>query len=352
MSESAIKAGLWKKSCDSCNPVNPFYMKPEVELKTLHLTTPFRIAHGASCSRQVVRLTGSGAVGEAPFVPYYHENVEATLLWLQTGQGPPPSRAAELALDLWRLDLEWRRAGRPLSAVVPDHLPKRQAPLLGCRSFSIPTSLNEFADLVHETARQFQVLKLKLGSGDLNYDEQIVAMARKAAPKAKLLVDVNGGWSVADAVKLIPKLAPYALELIEQPIHHDGGISAWREMRSALPRTVTPLYADESAQTAADVPALLSLVEGVNVKLLKCGSFGAAVEMIKAARRHGLGVLLGCMIESSIGITAAAHLAPWADYADLDGHLYLADDDYLGLTFDQQGCLIMPDAPGLGLRPR
>ena len=327
-------------------------MKPEVELKTLHLTTPFRIAHGASSSRQVVRLSGGGAVGEAPFVPYYHENMESTLGWLQAGQGPAPSRAAELALDLWRLDLEGRRAGSPLSALVPVSLPKRPGLIPGCRSFSIPTSLDEFELLVQETAQQFQVLKLKLGSGDTDYDGQIVAVARQAAPKAKLLVDVNGGWSVTDAAKMIPKLEAYSLELIEQPIHHEGGILDWQELRLALPRIATPLYADESAQTAADVPALLSLVEGVNVKLLKCRSFSGAIEMIQAARSHGLGVLLGCMIESSIGITAAAHLAPWSDYADLDGHLYLAEDDYQGVTFDSKGCLIMPDAPGLGVRRR
>lgn len=325
-------------------------MKPEVELKTLPLSTPFRIAHGASTSRQVVRLCGSGAIGEAPFVPYYHEDIEATLAWLRAGQGPAPSRAAELALDLWRLDLEGRRAGSLLSALVPVSLPKRLGLIPGCRSFSIPTSLDEFAVLVQETARQFQVLKLKLGSGDAEYDGQIVAVARQAAPKAKLLVDVNGGWSVADAARMIPKLEAYGLELIEQPIHHDGGIAAWQELRLALPRVATPLYADESAQTAEDVSALLGLVEGVNVKLLKCRNFRGAISMIQVARSHGLGVLLGCMIESSIGITAAAHLAPWADYADLDGHLYLASDDYQGVTFDRNGCLIMPDAPGLGVR--
>ncbi len=327
-------------------------MKPEVELKNLHLTTPFRIAHGASSSRQVVRLSGGGAVGEAPFVPYYHEDIEATFAWLRAGQGPAPSRAAELALDLWRLDLEGRRAGSPLSALVPVSLPKRPGLIPGCRSFSIPTSLDEFAALVQETARQFQVLKLKLGSGDAEYDGQIVAVARQAAPKAKLLVDVNGGWSVADAAKMILKLEAYSLELIEQPIHHNGGTLAWQELRLALPRLATPLYADESAQTAEDVSALLGLVEGVNVKLLKCRNFRGAISMIQAARSHGLGVLLGCMIESSISITAAAHLAPWSDYADLDGHLYLAEDDYLGVTFDSKGCLIMPDAPGLGVRRR
>ncbi|MCX6856486.1 MAG: hypothetical protein NTV80_16465 [Verrucomicrobia bacterium] len=327
-------------------------MKPDVELKTLHLTTPFRIAHGASSSRQVVRLSGGGAVGEAPFVPYYHENVEATLAWLRAGQGAPPSRAAELALDLWRLDIEGRRKGLPLSSEVPDDLPRREGLLPGCRSFSIPTSLPDFAGLVEETAQQFQVLKLKLGSGDTEHDEQIVATARRVAPRTKLLVDVNGWWSVADAGKMIPKLEAYSLELIEQPIHHDGGIAAWQALRAALPKNLTPLYADESAQNATDVPALVGLVEGVNVKLLKCGSFCGAIKMIQIARSHGLGVLLGCMIESSIGITAAAHLAAWADYADLDGHLYLADDDYLGLTFDAEGCLLMPDGPGLGASPR
>jgi L-Ala-D/L-Glu epimerase len=336
--------------------VNPLAMQPEVALKTLHLTTPFRIAHGASSTRQVVRLIGGGAVGEAPFVPYYHENVQATLEWLSleqgAGQGTAPSRAAELALDLWKLDLEGKRTGLPLSARVPADLPKRTGLLPGCRSFSIPTDLEAFAKLVHETARQFQVLKLKLGSGSVDFDQQIVATARRAAPRAKLLVDVNGGWSVEEAVKIIPRLDDYALELIEQPIHHEGGIPAWAALRLLLPETTTPLYADESAQTIANASDLLGLVQGVNVKLLKCGSFAEAVRMIQGARNHGLGVLLGCMIESSIGITAAAHLAAWADYADLDGHLYLADDDYLGLTFDAQGCLIMPEGPGIGVLAR
>ena len=81
-------------------------------------------------------------------------------------------------------------------------------------------------------------------------------------------------------------------------------------------------------------------------------SFAGAVRMIETARQHGLGVLLGCMIESSIGITAAAHLAPWADMADLDGHLYLSDDDYYGLTFDESGCILLPEEAGIGARLR
>lgn len=328
------------------------------ELKTLHLTTPFRIAHGSSATRQVVRVHEAGAAAEAPFVPYYGEDAQATLAWLQTMpdiDAPIPQdapRAGRLALDLLRLDLECRELDMPLSAKVPGTLPKRSGSLPACRSFSIPTDLAEFERQVAETAQQFQFLKLKLGSGDPALDERIVSTARRVAPDVQLMVDVNGGWSVQQAAALIPKLEQHGLLLIEQPIHHQGGVQAWRELRAALPETTTPLFADESAQTSADVPALAGLVQGVNVKLLKCGSFQGAVSMIENARKHGLGVLLGCMIEGSLGITAAAHLAAWADYADLDGHLYLVDDDYIGLTFDTTGCLLMPQRPGIGAVPR
>lgn len=330
---------------------------PDVELKTLHLTTPFRIAHGESSIRQVVRVHDRGAVGEAPFVPYYGEDVESTVSWLRSladlsvvpGQGP---RAGRLALDLLRLDLECKTEGVPLSARVPAGLKRRSGRIHACRSFSIPSDLTSFVEQVEETARQFQVLKLKLGSGDVEYDEQIVLTARLAAPEALMMVDVNGGWTVSEAACVIPRLSGHGLSLIEQPIHHRGGLEAWRELRAALPQSGTPLFADESAQTAEDVSGLLGLVEGVNVKLLKCASFAGAVSMIASARQHGMGVLLGCMIESSLGVTAAAHLAAFADFVDLDGHLYLSDDDYLGLTFDADGCVVMPERSGIGAVPR
>ena len=331
---------------------------PEVELKTLHLTTPFRIAHGVSSTRQVVRIHEAGAVGEAPFVPYYGEDAEATVAWLRGVKeimNPAPAeapRAGRLALDLLQLDLKCRSAGVPLSSLVPPALPRREGRIPACRSLSIPTDLASFARLVAETANQFGVLKLKLGCGDVAFDEQIVAVARRTAPTAKILADVNGGWSVKEAAVMIPRLGRHSLELIEQPIHHAGGLEAWRELRKALPPEVTPLFADESAQTHEDVAMLKDLVDGVNVKLLKCGSFAGAITMIEEARHHGMRVLLGCMIESSIGVTAAAHLAPWADWVDLDGHLYLADDDYSGVLFDANGCIVMPNQPGIGASRR
>ncbi|HYF37437.1 MAG TPA: enolase C-terminal domain-like protein, partial [Prosthecobacter sp.] len=319
----------------------------DVRLQTLHLIEPFRIAHGASSTRQVARLWANGAVGEAPFVPYYGDDPEQTVAWLREVEEPfsrlpaEGPRAGLLALDLLQRDRAGTRAGQPLAAQVP-LASARAGAIPACRSFSIPTDLPAFADRVRDTARQFQVLKLKLGSGNADFDEAIVAMAREAAPQVELIADVNGGWSVAETLKMMRALRRWRPALIEQPVHHRDGLEPWRELKAKLPSDVPPLFADETAQPAADVPALAELVAGVNVKLLKCGSFAGAVSMIEVARRHRLGLILGCMIESSIGVTAAAHLAPWADWVDLDGHLYVADDDHVGLAFDAQGCLVMP----------
>jgi L-alanine-DL-glutamate epimerase-like enolase superfamily enzyme len=201
-------------------------------------------------------------------------------------------------------------------------------------------------------AEQFRVLKLKLGSGDLGLDLATVSVARRAAPEAELILDVNGGWDPTEAPMMIWKLMDDRPALVEQPIHHRHGPQVWEELRAELPGSAPPLYADESVRNAADVARFASCIGGVNVKLLKCGGFDGAVEMIAAAREHGLGVLLGCMIETSLGTTAAAHLAPWADRIDLDGHFYVANDDYEGIVYDREGRLVMPRRPGIGAVPR
>jgi len=327
----------------------------QVEVKTLVLNEPFRIAHGVSAERQVLRLRWNGAVGEAPFVPYYHEKPAETLRWLQSlawnGGAVPHSgpRAGRLALDLLWHDSVGRERGEPIGQMWK--LPCLSTPP-GCRSLSIPTDLAAFAEKVRGTSQQFSVLKLKLGSGDLKFDEAIVTTAREAAPQTNIFADVNGGWSVEDAAKMIPRLAAHGLLFIEQPIHHDGGVAAWRDLRAALPDCPLPLYADESTQTSDDVLRYADVVDGVNVKLLKAGSLGEARTMIQFARINNLKIILGCMIESSIGTTAAAHLAPLVDWIDLDGHLYVANDDYDGIRYDEYGNLVMPDRPGLGVIAR
>lgn len=323
---------------------------PEVLLKTLHLKEPFRIAHGISSTRQVVRISGNGAMGEAPLVPYYGENAEETVAWLRGERDGDGSKAARLARDLFLRDQEPEPMWQAAAAVLGEGRP--WGAIDACRSLGIPTDLPAFAEKVRETAKQFRVLKLKLGCGDLEHDEAIVSTARTAAPEAVMFADVNGGWSVDETVVMISRLREYGLMLVEQPVHHGLGIAAWQELRAKLPAGGLPLYADESAQGAADVQPLAGLADGVNVKLLKCASFGGGMEMIAEARRLGMGVILGCMIESSLGTTAAAHLAPWADFVDLDGHLYLADDDYKGINFDEQGRVVMPQGCGIGASRR
>ena len=127
---------------------------------------------------------------------------------------------------------------------------------------------------------------------------------------------------------------------------------AWRALHAARANHTLPLYADESVQTASDISELAGLVQGVNIKLLKSGGFAGAVACLASARALGFGTLLGCMIETSLGVTAAAHLAGAFDWVDLDGHLYLANDDFEGLSYDVDGRLQMPARPGIGALQR
>ena len=153
---------------------------------------------------------------------------------------------------------------------------------------------------------------------------------------------------------MLPQLADLGLVFVEQPISHRGGIAAWQALREQLPhgRSPLPLIADESAQTVDDLAGLQGLADGVNVKLLKAGGLRPAMAMMREARALGMTVLLGCMVESSIGVTAAAHLVSLADWIDLDGHLYVANDDYCGISYDERGAMYLPVGAGIGVEKR
>jgi L-alanine-DL-glutamate epimerase-like enolase superfamily enzyme len=324
------------------------------ELKTLHLTEPFRIAHGTSTERVMLRVRRGDGIGEAPFVPYYGDDPQEALHWVQqrgdAGLSQAP-RAARLALDLLHHDEVGKKLGLSLRQLLPETRGRSRTPP-GCRSLGIPQDLKLFREKVSLTAAKFSVLKLKMGSGNLDHDEAIAAIAREAAPHATFFADANGGWTPEEAARIIPKLGVHGLKFVEQPVSHERGILGWQELRDRLPSSPLPLFADESALTVEDVPKLAGLVDGVNVKLLKCGGIRQAIAMVESARAHRMQVMLGCMIESSIGVTAAAQLASLADWIDLDGHLYLSDDDHEGLAYDGAGHLLLPDRPGLGVISR
>jgi L-alanine-DL-glutamate epimerase-like enolase superfamily enzyme len=192
-------------------------------------------------------------------------------------------------------------------------------------------------------ARNYPILKLKL---DRMHNVDLVRAVR-AVTDVRLVADANCDWTVAQALQLIPLLADLGLEWIEQPLPEED-LDGLRRIREASP---LPIFADEPVRTARDIPRLATCVDGVNIKVMKAGGLREALRMIAVARAHDLQVMLGCMIETSVGITASAHLAPLVDWADLDGNLTVTNDPYVGVQVNQ-GRLVLPDLPGLGVRPR
>lgn len=340
-------------------------MKLAFEALVVHTANPFVIARGghSEYTRVRVRLTDADGVeglGEAAPSPYYGETAETVVSALE--QMRPIIEAA----DAWALeDLEWalQRALRgnaaarmAVSAAAHDIVGKRlgvplyrlwgltpgNAPLTSFTIAIAPTE-DELARRV-EQAADYPVLKVKLGT---DRDDDIVRTVRAAAPDKVIRVDANAAWTAKHALVMIERLARYGVEFVEQPLPPEDldGLRFVRE-RSAL-----PIIADESCVTSADIPRLVGAVDGINIKLAKCGGLLEARRMIATARTHGMRVMMGCMIETSLGITAAAHLAPLLDYADLDGAALLSDDPHEGATI-VRGHIAIPDAPGLGVRIR
>ena len=157
----------------------------------------------------------------------------------------------------------------------------------------------------------------------------------------------NCAWTEAQALALLPALAELGLEWVEQPLAEDD-LDGLRRVHHASP---LPIFADEPIRSARDIPRLAPLVDGVNIKVMKAGGLRETMRMIAVARAHDLQVMLGCMIETSLGITAAAHLSPLVDWTDLDGNQTVVNDPFLGVRLDH-GRLILPDGPGLGVTRR
>ncbi len=193
-------------------------------------------------------------------------------------------------------------------------------------------------------ASGYPILKVKLGS---NRDAENLRIVRKEAPGAILRVDANAAWNPKMAIQMMDTLVQCGVEMLEQPVpaHDIAGLKFIRD------RSPIPVMADESCLVATDIPRLAEAVDGVNIKLAKCGSLREAIRMIAVARAHGLQVMCGCMIETTLGIAAAAHFAPLLDYADLDGAALLSDDPFNGPDIPN-GVITLGDAPGLGVTKR
>ncbi len=199
-------------------------------------------------------------------------------------------------------------------------------------------------DVMVKKMREFPgwpVYKIKLGTRD---DLAIVRELRKSS-QAVFRVDANCAWGVEETVRNSQALAELGVEFIEQPLAPDQ----WEGMKQVAARSALPVIADESCQVEPDVDRCLGFFHGVNVKLVKCGGLTPARRMIARARQLGLKTMVGCMTESTVGISAAAQLLPWLDYADLDGALLLAEDVASGVTIEH-GQVHYPPENGCGVR--
>lgn len=334
-------------------------MKISTDPLDLELSRPFRIAHGTSTKRCNALVRVGDSMGEAALPPYYPTRVSDVVTYTSSLElnvpdhnipislygmirdlppGPPAAMAAvDMALhDLWGKSLQ-----QPLFRLFgldPADIP------VSTYALSIPLSESELRETIRSVS-DYPFLKLKLGSGDLEFDEAVVRITREIYP-GRLCVDANSAWSIPQALEIIPRLSRYDLDFVEQPIPYTN-IDDWHLLRRMLRGTIPPLIADESVHAVEDIIALAGAADGVNLKLAKCGGIQRVRELIVLARALDMSVMLGCMIESSLALTAAAHLAPLVDYLDLDGLLHLASDPFEGLEFDR-GRITLPDRPGIG----
>ncbi len=245
--------------------------------------------------------------------------------------------AAKAALDIALMDWVGQKLGVPLYRYFG--LDPRDAPVT---TFSIGIDTPEITRQKVREAEAYPVLKVKVG---LATDEPTIEAVRSVTKKP-LRVDANEGWTnKEEAVRKINWLETQGVEFVEQPMP----AAMLEEMRWVHQRVHLPLIADEACERPADVPKCAGAYDGINVKLDKCGGILEAYKMIQIAKSLGMKTMLGCMISSSISVTAAAHLSPLVDYADLDGNLLISNDAHSGVRVEN-GKLILPDGPGLGLR--
>lgn len=246
--------------------------------------------------------------------------------------------AAKAAIDIALMDWVGKKYGTPLYRYFG--LDSKDAPVT---TFSIGIDTPEITRQKVREAEAFPVLKIKVG---LDTDEQTIAAVRSVTDKP-LRVDANEGWKDREvAIRKIDWLAKQGVEYVEQPMAADR----LDDLRWISERASIPVFGDESCQRLSDIPKLVGVFQGVNIKLDKAGGILEAHKMIQVARALGFRIMIGCMVSTSCSVSAAAHLSPLVDYADLDGNLLIANDPFKGVLVDR-GKLVLPDRPGLGLQP-
>lgn len=332
----------------------------EIKIKRLDLAHTWTIARGSADYKEnvFVKLEQDGICGYGEAAPNvrYGENAALTVARMKEAAGVFAQHdlfhfedlAAALAgairdqscaragLEMALLDWVGKSLQTPLYRMWG--LNPARAPLT---SYSIGIDTPEVIRAKVEEAADFPILKIKLGMGD---DEAVLGAVRRATDRT-LRVDANEGWQNKEtALEKIRWLADQNVEFVEQPLPAAMvAETAWLRERAPL-----PIVADEAVKTAADIPQIAHAYDGINIKLMKSGGLLEALRMIHLARALDLKIMLGCMIESSVAISAAAQLAPYTDWIDLDGNLLLREDPFRGVRIER-GRVIYNELPGLGV---
>jgi L-alanine-DL-glutamate epimerase-like enolase superfamily enzyme len=333
-------------------------MRCTVTIRELRLAETFTIARESQDVAHVVEARldhdGESGRGEGAPIARYEESADSARAFVENAAGLlgddpfaieeigrrlaelPGEHAAKAALDAALHDLVGKLLGVPVWRLLG--LPRGGPPTSWTVWLGDPDSMARRAE---RAAPHFRRLKLKLGGRDGLDVER--ARAVRGVTTLPLRVDVNEAWSLEEALEAIPELAALDVELVEQPLRAGDPGGETLRARSAL-----PVYVDEDCHTLADVARCGEIAHGVNVKLAKSGGIREAVRMTHAARALGLGVMLGCMVESGLGIAAGCVVAPLCDHVDLDGNLLLADDPCPGVAL-VDGVQVPSTTPGLGV---
>ena len=336
-----------------------------LELRTRHA---FHIARAAASPvRRTVWLRlidddGLEGWGEAAANAYYGESADTVVALLpvfrsalaDAAQDPFAIERAEFALEA---AVHYNPAARAaLSAALHDRAAKQlgvpvwrmwglDAAATPLSSFTLGIDQPDVMRRKLEEAASYPILKVKVGAPS---DRAVLELIRSAAPDSTLRVDANTAWTAKQAIAMLPLLLECGVELIEQPLLPDD----YDGLRLLRDRSPIPIVADESCRVAADVPRLAGCVDGVNIKLEKCGSLREALRIVHVARAHHLKVMVGCMLSSTLAIAAAMQVAPLADWVDLDGAALLENDPFDGPALLPDGRLSLNEAPGLGVTAR
>ncbi|WP_149179245.1 dipeptide epimerase [Streptomyces sp. TRM49041] len=341
-------------------------MKTSRRTVRLRLTEPLRISRSTMAAREAVWLTveheGQRGHGEAVTSVYYGLDADTLVRLMRTesrwlaGFGTPETAlealrhegrrdtppAVTAAVESALLDLVGKRAGIPAHRLLGTQAPPRGAT---ARTIGITPPGRAEAQAARLVRDGFTVLKVKAGSPDPSEDIARVRAVRAAAPHTRLLLDPNGAWDKETAEKLLPLFAGLGVEAVEQPLAPGDP----ETLAKLAERSPLPIIADEDAVGHEDARRLAGRVQGINVKLAKCGGVAAALRIAELIEGTGTELMLGCLTASTLGIAPAVHLADRARWLDLDGHLLLAHDPWTGIG-GTDGTVRTSPNPGLGVR--